>query len=171
MQKLYHEVVKRHPMGVPEGAAKTAIWPLLSKRLIKAFETRNACDHDWELQHPNANVAPYILKPPGLYETGLFSGGDEMGEINGAVVESTKVQADSSYLVNVNVWSYLDGGVPSLRTGKIYRWRVVARVTSESGQFVVDDILFLKGVFDRDNSIYMSKILAMGCKGSHTILK
>jgi hypothetical protein len=170
VQKLYHEVVARRPLGVPEGAAKTAIWPLLSKRLIKAFETRNACDADWERQHPDANVPPYILKPPGFYEVGLFSGGDERGEINGAVVESTKVQADSSYLVYVNVWSYLDGGVPSLRTGKIYRWRVAARVTSENGKFVVDDILGLKGVFDYDKAVYMSKMLTIGCKGSHAIL-
>jgi hypothetical protein len=135
-----------------------------------AFETRNACDADWERQHPDANVPPYILKPPGFYEVGLFSGGDERGEINGAVVESTKVQAHSSYLVYVNVWSYLDGGEPSLRTGKIYRWRVAARVTSENGKFVVDDILGLKGVFDYDKAVYMSKMLTIGCKGSHAIL-
>ena len=170
MQKLYSEVVARHPLGVPYGAAKTAIWPLLSKRLVKAFETRNACDADWERQHPNGNVPPSILKPPGFYEDGLFSGGNERGEINGAVVGSTRVQADGSYLVDVKVWSYLDGGVPSLRTGKIYRWRVAARVISEDGQFVVDDILGLKGVFDYDKAVYMSKMLTIGCKGSHAIL-
>jgi hypothetical protein len=170
VQKLYSEVVARHPLGVPYGAAKTAIWPLLSKRLVKAFETRNACDADWERQHPNGNVPPFILKPPGFYEDGLFSGGNERGEINGAVVGSTRVQADGSYLVDVKVWSYLDGGVPSLRTGKIYRWRVAARVISEDGQFVVDDILGLKGVFDYDKAVYMSKMLTIGCKGSHAIL-
>ena len=170
VQKLYREVVARHPLGVPYGAAKTAIWPLLSKRLIKAFETRNACDGDWERQHPNANVPPYILKQPGFYEDGLFSGSNERGEINGAVVESTKVQADGSYLVYVKVWSYFDGGETSLRTGKIYRWRVAARVLPENGQFVVDDILGFKGVFDYDKAVYMSKMLTIGCKGSHSIL-
>jgi hypothetical protein len=78
VQKLYHEVVMGHPLGVPSGAARTAIWPLLSKRLIKAFETRNACDRDWDRQHQNSDVP---LKAPGFYEDGLFSGANEMGYI------------------------------------------------------------------------------------------
>jgi len=143
VQKLYREVVAHHPVGVPYGAAEIAIWPLLSKRLIKVFATRNACDRDWDRQHQNANPP---LKAPGFYEYGLFSGSVERGYINGAVVGPTKVHADGSYLVYVKVWSYFEGGDSSLRTGKIYRWQVAARVTSEDGRFVVDDILGFKGV-------------------------
>lgn len=165
VQKLYREVVARHPLGVPEGAAKTAIWPLLSKRLIKAFDMRNACDRDWAQRHQNANPP---LKAPGFYEDGLFSGSVERGYINGAVVGSTKAQADGSYLVYVDVWSYFDDGVPSLRTGKRYRWQVAARVIAEDGRFVVDDILGFKGVFDHDKPVWMSKMLTIGCKGTHS---
>jgi hypothetical protein len=168
VQKLYREVVARHPLGVPHGAAKTAIWPLLSKRLIEVFETRNACDQDWDRKHQNSDVP---LKAPGFYESGLFSGGNEQGYINGAAVGSTKTQADGSYLVFVNVWSYLDDGLPSLRASKVYRWRVAARVISEDGRFVVDDIFGFKGVFDPDKSVYMSKMLAHGCRGAHSTLK
>jgi hypothetical protein len=170
VQKLYREVAARHPLGVPSGAAKTAIWPLLSKRLTSAFETRNACDLDWERQHPNANVSPYMLKAPGFYEGGLFSGSNERGEINGAAVGATKVQSDGSYLVYVKLWSYFDGGDLSLRTGKRYRWQVAAQVTSQDGRFVVDDILGFKGVFDYDKSIYMSKMITHGCSGTHSTL-
>jgi hypothetical protein len=83
VQKLYREVVARHPIGVPHGAAKTAIWPLLSKRLTRAFETRNACDLDWDRRHRNADPP---VKAPELYEEGLFSGSYERGEVDGAVV-------------------------------------------------------------------------------------
>lgn len=169
VRKLYREVVTRHPLGVPYGASRAAIWPLLSKRLVRVFETRNACDRDWGRQHPNANVPPFILKPPGFYEDGLFSGPDELGYINGAAVGTTKRQADGSYLVYVSVWSYYDMGEPSLRTSKIYRWRVAARVVSENGKFAVDDILGFKGVFSREKAVYMSKMLSNGCKGSHAI--
>ena len=168
VRRLYDEVVERHPLGVPSGADKIAIWPLLSKRLIKAFETRNACDQDWDSKHQNENPP---LKAPGFYESGLFSGSNERGEINGAVVGSANVQTDDSYLVYVHVWSYFDGGVPSLRTGRKYRWRVAARVISEDGRFVIDDILGFKGVFDYDKSVYMSKMLTLGCRGSHTRYK
>jgi hypothetical protein len=167
VQRLYREVVARHPLGVPHGAAKIAIWPLLSKRLINAFEMRNACDLDWNRHHRNADPP---VKAPGFYEGGLFSGSNERGEINGALVGSTKVQADGSYLVYVKVWSYFDEGDSSLRTGKIYKWRVAARVTSEDGRFVVDDILGFKGVFDYDKSVYMSRMITFGCSGSHATL-
>jgi hypothetical protein len=167
VQRLYREVVELHPLGVPHGAAKTALWPLLSTRLINAFETRNACDLDWVRHHQNADPPG---KAPGFYEDGLFSGRNERGEINGAAVESTKVQADGSYLVYVNVWSYFDMGDPSLRTGEIHRWRVAARVISENGRFVVDDILGFKGVFDYDKSVYMSKMITYGCRGTHSTL-
>lgn len=167
VQKLYHEVVTRRPLGVPYGAAKIAIWPLLSKRLIKAFETRNACDLDWDRHHRNADPPE---KPPGFYEDGLFSGGNERGVINGAEVGTTKVQADGSYLVYVKVWSYFDMGEPSLRDGKIHRWQVAAHVTRENERFVVDDILGFKGVFDYDKPVYMSRMIAQGCSGTHSTL-
>jgi hypothetical protein len=165
VQKLYDAVVTHHPLGVPYGASKTAIWPLLSTRLITAFETRNACDRDWDRRHRNANPP---LKAPVFYEDGLFSGSNERGEINGAVVDSTKVQQDGSYLVYVKVWSYFDGGDLPLRTGKKYRWHVAARVISEDGRFVVDDILGFKGVFDYDRAVYMSKMITIGCRGTHS---
>jgi hypothetical protein len=165
VQMLYREIVARHPMGVPYGAAKTAIWPLLSKRLIQAFETRNACDQDWNRHHRNADPP---VKAPGFYEDGLFSGSNEQGYVNGAVVGSSKAQVDGSYLVYVKLWSYLGTEDWVKRTGKIYRWRVAARVTSEDGRFVVDDILGFKGTFDYDKSVYMSKMLTNGCRGTHS---
>jgi hypothetical protein len=152
-------------MGVPYGAAKTAIWPLLSKRLTKALETRDACDQDWQRKHRNANPP---VKAPGFYEDGLFSGSNEMGYVNGALVGATKVQADGSYLVTVKLWSYLGTEDLTQRTGKIYRWRVAARVMSEDGRFVVDDILGFKGVFDYDKSVYMSRMITSGCSGTHS---
>jgi hypothetical protein len=165
VQKLYREVVARHPMGVPQGDAKTAIWPFLSRRLVNALETRNACDLDWNRRHRNADPP---IKAPGFYEDGLFSGSNERGYVNGAFVDSAKLQADGSYLVYVKLWSYFDGGDLSQRTGKIYRWRVAARVTSDDGLYVVDDILGFKGVFDYDKSVYMSKMLTTGCRGTHS---
>jgi hypothetical protein len=169
VQKLYHEVVTRHPLGVPTGAARTAIWPLLSKRLIKAFETRNACDRDWDRQHPNANVPPFILKHPGFYEDGLFSGSDEMGYLDGASVGRTIMQRDGSYLVYVNVWSYFDSGLAELRTSKKYHWQVGTRVVSEDGRFFVDDIRFFKNAQFNQSSIWMSKMITAGCNGPHSI--
>lgn len=168
VQELYREVVARHPMGVPDGPAKAAIWPLLSQRLIRAFETRNACDRDWVHRHHDPD---HPAKPPGFYEDGLFSGSNEQGYVNGAVVGSAKAQVDGSYLVYVKLWSYLGTEDLATRTGKIYRWRVAARVTSEHGRFVVDDILGLKGTFEYDKSVYMSKLLRLGCNGTHSTFR
>jgi hypothetical protein len=165
VDKLYRQVVKLHPLGVPDGEAKDAIYPLLSDRLVSAFTTRNACDQDWNRRHQNSDVP---LKAPGVYEVGLFSGNVERGYIDGATVGRAKKQADHSFLVYVHLWSYFDEGEPSLRTGKVYRWQVAARVKQERGRFVIDDILGFKGVFDYDKPVFMSEMLQSGCRGTHS---
>lgn len=79
------------------------------------------------------------------------------------------MEKDGSYLVYVNIWSYLDGGPESLRIQKKYRWQVGARVISEDGRFVVDDIRFFKNALDNGTSVWMSRMIRAGCRGSHAI--
>ncbi len=78
------------------------------------------------------------------------------------------MRKDGSYLVYVNLWSYLDGSLESLRTQKKYRWQVGARVISEDGRFVVDDVGFFRNALD-GKSGWMSKMITAGCNGPHSI--
>jgi hypothetical protein len=46
VRKLFEEIVAQHPIGIPTGAEKTAIWPFLSKRLTEQLQTAQACEEE-----------------------------------------------------------------------------------------------------------------------------
>ena len=73
VRKLYDEIVAHHPIGIPEGAEKAAILPLLSKRLTEQLQTAQACEEDYFLQHQAVDGAP----SPTWLKSGLFSGDGE----------------------------------------------------------------------------------------------
>src|SRR6185437_2916992 len=73
VQSLYDLVVTRHPIGIPDGDDKGVFMPYLSQKLLHKIDLFRACDADWLRRNPDPN-----LKPPfGVFESGIFSGGDE----------------------------------------------------------------------------------------------
>jgi hypothetical protein len=168
VDQLYRQIIAHHPLGVPYGAAKNAIWPLLSKSLVRVFETRNACDTDWHRQNPDADKPPQILKPPGFFEDGLFTGPDEAAFITGAVIVRTVPQKDRSFLVYVRV-AHPDYGFAPSFIHTVAHWEVGVRVVSEDGRFKVDDILFPTGFGGRGTPERMSKMITSGCRGAHWV--
>src|SRR5689334_10697911 len=95
VQKLYGQVVERHPVGIPKGDDKSAIWPVLSNKLIERLETAQACENDYFRQHPVSEGKPEFA----WLETGLFSGGNEEAIPAGAVVRHIQRQKDGSFHV------------------------------------------------------------------------
>ena len=51
VQQLYKQIVTRQPIGIPQGADRTAIWPFLSKGLIRRLELAQSCERDYRRQH------------------------------------------------------------------------------------------------------------------------
>jgi hypothetical protein len=159
VRKLYHEVVARHPLGIPEGADKAAIWPFLSKGLIGKLEKAQACEADYFRQHAGDTDKPGFV----WLESGLFSGEDELALPDEAVVEHVKPQNDGSFQVYVRL-GYRDAGAPNPEK---YHWLVATRVIRESGHFVVDDVIWFK-----DDSRQISWRLSqtfVGCQGTHWV--
>jgi hypothetical protein len=148
VRKLYKEIVKRRPLGIPQGADKAAIWPLLSKRLIERLETGRACEADYFRQFPpdsgkrESQLPPEIHKPEfGWLESGVFSGENELVSPSAAVVERTSQQKDGSFRVVVRL-TYEEP--EPYKLSKPFQWHVAARVISERGRFVVDDVEYLE---------------------------
>jgi hypothetical protein len=168
VRQLYHQVIVHHPLGVPYGTAKTAIWPLLSRRLVKVFETRNACDRDWSRQNPDADKPPNILKAPGFFEDGLFTGPDEEGFIIGAAIERAVKREDGSFLVHVRV-AHRDYGFAPSHIHTVSHWRVEVMLVPEDKRFRVDDILFPQGYGGGGTPVWMSKMITSGCNGVHWV--
>jgi hypothetical protein len=165
VRKLYEEIVAHHPIGIPAGAAKAAILPLLSKRLTEQLQTAQACEEDYFQQHRAIDGAP---KPTWL-KSGLFSGDGERASPIYSLPERKEPQEDRSFLVYVDLaheYSGFGNRYIHLNGHKAQMWRVAARVVSTNGRFVVDDVR----MFDSDSTNGPSHLLSdafVGCEGPH----
>jgi hypothetical protein len=176
VRKLYRQIVERKPLGIPRGSDKSAIWPLLSKRLIQDLETARACEADGirqtekeeaKLRREHPDQAKMIsLKPPTWDENGLFSGGNEEGVPARAIITKVAPQADGSFRVYVRL-TYKEtfetyGRRPN--PADTFSWSVAAVVTSENAHYVVDDVVFFS---DDSKKIEtrLAQMLTQGCDG------
>lgn len=154
VRSLYTQVVARHPLGIPYGADKDVFAPYLSTTLLHGFDVHIACIGDWYRQNPDPN-----LKPPGLFEDGIFSGSSEEGNPHGFHVGKTELQEDGSYRVHVKLTRHATPDTP-----EAWSWHVAAVVVRENGRPVVEDVLFLKDN-DREINWRLSDGLTAGCDG------
>jgi hypothetical protein len=165
VRMLYDEIVARHPIGIPAGPAKAALLPLMSKRLSEQLETAQACEEDYFKQQQATDGAP----KPSWLRSGLFSGDGERASPIYSLPVRKEPQGDSSFLVYVDLaheYSGLGNGYSYLNGHKVQMWRVVARVVSANGRFVVDDVR----IFDNDSTDGPSHLLSdafVGCGGRH----
>jgi hypothetical protein len=126
VRKLYEEIVVQHPIGIPAGTEKVAIWPLLSKRLAGQLQTAQACQEDYFRQRQTTGGA---MKPRWL-ETGIFSGDGNRAVPTGSFAFNTGQQKDGSFLVYVELRFANDD----------HLWDVAASVVAEDSRFAVDDV-------------------------------
>ncbi|MGA2889579.1 MAG: hypothetical protein ABSE51_16140 [Terracidiphilus sp.] len=170
VRKLYEEIGAHHPIGIPAGAEKAAIWPLLSKRLASQLETAQACQDDYASQHPEDDGAS---KPKWL-KSGIFSGDGNRAFPAYSTPLSREKQSDGSFLVDVNLIpqeiNVKKGHIAKLSASESSvsadKYLIEARVVDEGGQFVVDDIR----IFDRYSTDSPSHLLSesfAGCNGPH----
>ena len=163
VQKLYEEIVAHHPIGIPTSAQMAVIRPFLSTRMAERLQTAQACQDDYSRRHhtPSGTTKPSWLR------SGLFSGEASHASPIDAVVERKQKQNDGSFLVYVDlepIEADLGHGRRAFYGG--YSWQVEARVISESGQYVVDDVR----IFDRfpaEGPSYLLSESFSGCAGSH----
>ncbi len=77
VRAFYTYITRYQPLGIPQGRAKKALWPLMSERLVRELDSLQACDDDYYRRYGDilrANV--YKPATPWL-EEGLFSGPNE----------------------------------------------------------------------------------------------
>jgi hypothetical protein len=165
VQELYKQVVARRPLGIPKGADKEAIWPFLSKGLIQRLDTAQACENDYCRQDTEKDSKPGF----GWLESDLFSGENEKAIPSEAVVERTKRLKDGSFHVYLRLTyrgSYNTYG-RSPDPANTFKWRLAAKVISEGGRFVVDDVLLLKHGSTKIESRLSDSF--SGCDGSRWV--
>ncbi len=144
VRQLYRHIIARRPIGIPTGADKKAIWPLLSRKLITQLEAGEACEADYRRLHATDDGKPAF----SWLESGLFSGENERALPVEATVERTEAVGTGAFRVSV-LFTYRESfatyGRSTNPTGGL-RWRGAALVVSEGGRFLIDDVaLFQKG--------------------------
>ena len=165
VRELYQQVVARRPLGIPKGEDKAAIWPFLSRGLIRSLEAAQACEDDYSRQHAGADGKPGF----GWLETGLFSGANERGVPATAAVERTDPGKDGSshiYVLLTYKESFQTYGRPP-DSANTFHWHVVAVVILESGRFVVEDVLLFTDASEKIES-HLARSFP-GCDGSRWI--
>ncbi|HKW61206.1 MAG TPA: hypothetical protein VJN89_01560 [Candidatus Acidoferrum sp.] len=163
VEKMYHEVVAHHPIGIPAGAEMATLRPFLSKRLTEQIQTAQACKDDYTRQGPAVDRSP----KPSWLTSGLFTGEGKHALPIDALVERKEKQSDGSFLVYVDLeYDYIDFGHGRRAFYGGHAWRVATRVISEEGQFVVDDVRVFDGL-STDGPSHLLSDSFTGCDGSH----
>ncbi len=105
------------------------------------------------LKDPYPNKAPF-----GVYESGIFSGGDERTEPRTFHIEGTKTEKDGS----IRVYVGLTWEEPPDKES----WDVAAVLVRENGLLVLEDVIYLKDKSRKDDVDYrLSEFLSSGCDG------
>lgn len=168
---FFQQVVARHPIGIPTGADKSALWPFLSRRLIQQLETTQACQDDYSRQYPIGGTDP----KPAWINSGIFTGDGKHAAPSFINIGGNDAQKDGSYRVSMYAIersstgkndSIIAGGMRAYRVEPNAEWRIVATVVPENDRFVVDDVR----IFDRDSTDGPSHLLSetfAGCNGAH----
>jgi len=166
---LYQEIVDRHPIGIPTGEDKAALWPFLSQRLTQQLETAQACQDDYFRQRQAAGS----ISKPSWMTSDLFSGEDERGAPFFVNIVHKEPLKDGVFAVQLDAVerditgknsSIIAGGIRAYRVKR--DWPIIANVVLENKRFVVDDIR----IFEEDTTDGPSHLLSetfAGCDGSH----
>jgi hypothetical protein len=153
VQKFYAIVIKDHPIGIPTGPTRDALWPFLSRRLAEQLDLLQACEDDYCRRNrrvlnpeprPGDPYPPATLKPTiGWLEYGLFSGGNE--RVLPAEISIRGVDAVGRDRFRVRVqFTYRDtfetyGRPPD--DSNTFRWPGVVVVVREEERYAIDDYL------------------------------
>jgi hypothetical protein len=154
---LYSEVIARHPNGIPNDAGMKIFSPYLSKSLLHRIDSAIACSRDEARQHPDPNSKPEIA----WLEFGLFTGILEKVSPRAFRVLGAEPGKNVSFRVYVEL--IIIFGLPANPEPLV--WHVAAVVIRENGQFVVDDVVFLKDYVPDNREFRLSDVLREGCKG------
>lgn len=163
---MYDQIVVRHPIGIPASAEIAVIRPFLSHRLGEQLQTAQACQDDYSRQHARTGISR-----PSWLKSGLFSGEGSHSSPVDAMVDRKQKQSDGSFLVYVDLEpreALIERGHGRRVFRGGYTWQVEARVISENGQFVLDDVRIF-GRFPAEGPSHLLSDSFIGCDGSHWV--
>lgn len=167
VQAFYAQIIKHHPLGVPEGNVRDTLWPFLSARVQRQLEAGQACEQDYYRQHSRVPNADQPKPEFAWLEQGLFSGWNEMALPAAARIRRTDVGTAGRYRVDLG-FTYRDtfatyGRPPD--DSNTFRWSGAVHVISEGDRYVLDEF----NLRDPEGKPLPAALGFPGCKGSRWI--
>jgi hypothetical protein len=158
VQSLYRQIVTRHPSGIPRGQDWAVFSPYLSAALVKKVDLFNACAADWASKHKDPDEP--MKAPFGIFESGMFSGGDERTSPRFYRVEQSQPIQRGSYEVTVKL-TWRDD--PPFHYWE--NWRVKAVLIPQNGGLALDDVVYLEDRKQNKADWTLTRLLSSGCDG------
>jgi hypothetical protein len=160
---FYTYIIRHRPIGIPEGADKKVLWPLMSQRLVRQLNTLQACEDDYYRRNGETLRANQFKPTIGWLEQGLFSGWNEAASPSKFIVlNSTKGKNKVDvHLRFTHKQTYCCGHPTAYE-----HYEGIVTVILEGDRFVIDDYVPL-GDDDRPG-----KPLSKGyeeCKGGNWV--
>jgi hypothetical protein len=138
---FYTYITRYQPLGLPQGRAKKALWPLLSKRLVQELDILQVCEHDYYQRYGDFLRANQYKPAIPWLEDGLFSGPNEAASPSKFSILSSKTVGENRvdvYLRFIHRQTYCCG-YPT----RYEHYEGVVTVILENGRFVIDDFVAL----------------------------
>jgi hypothetical protein len=155
-QSLYREAVTRRPVGIPSGEDWKIFAPYLSKTLLQRIDSALSCGADWDRQNPDPDLKPEIA----WFELGIFTGGDDEGELHAFQFERLQPEADGAILTIMKLmWG---------RSPQSWISHVAVKLARENGRLAVDDVIYLRDG-NQETDWRLSQSLSAGCDGPRWI--
>jgi hypothetical protein len=163
VQRLYRQVISRHPLGIPSGDNWKIFEPYLSKGLRYRIEMARSCADDWLRQNQRRKLRNQVPEkaPIAWSELGFFSGDEELSEPSSFQIERIESNQDGSFRVHVKL-------TESTPNEKPWSWEVAVQVVMENKRRVIDDVSYLKGQ-EVHTENRLSEVLKDGCDGPHWV--
>jgi hypothetical protein len=138
---FYTYITRYQPLGIPQGRAKKALWPLLSKRLVQELDTLQVCEDDYYKRYGDSLRANQYKPATPWLEDGLFSGPNEAASPSRFSILSVKTVGENRVEVHLR-FTYKQTYCCGYPTSYDH-YQGVVTVIFENGRFVVDDFMAL----------------------------
>ncbi len=153
---FYTYITRYRPMGIPEGRAKKALWPLLSKRLVQELDSLQACEGDYYRRYGDILRANQYKPATPWLEEGLFSGPIEAAGPRKFSILSSKAIGDNRVDVHLSFT-----GDPASSD----HFDGIVTVILEDNRWVIDDFV---AMYANDELLRLSDGYPE-CKGSEWV--
>lgn len=143
VRSFYDQIIRLHPLGIPEGEAKRNLQPFMSARLARQLDLMQKCEKDYYRRNEKKLKSEQLKPTISWLEHGLFSGGNEAARPAEAAITRIVPAGNMRFRVYLQ-FTYREKvethGRPPVNSNA-YSWPGIAVVVYEGNRYAIDDFI------------------------------